>query len=184
VAVTVGSHADAAASDRFQTVLDCVFHQREEQHRWKFNVFQQWLRLDRERQARAHADLQQIEVRTHQFELASKRGALASELRQRGTQIAHQAGNCYRTGLWLSAIQTPHVPYVKQVRFDLGLDSAKYCSSSCPNCLRDTSAACAEESTCNAPVGVGNKYEENGRGVKAQRIGQHRGGGRWSKPCA
>src|SRR5436853_7903647 len=30
IAVTMCTHVDAAASDRFRTVFDCVFHQREE----------------------------------------------------------------------------------------------------------------------------------------------------------
>ena len=80
--------------------------------------------VNREVKPRAHADPQQIEIRAHEVELTAERRALAAELRQRRTQITHQADDRFRTGLWPSSVETAHVAqYVEQkMRLDLRLE--------------------------------------------------------------
>ena len=130
-------------------------------------MIQRRIDLDRERQARAHADLQQMEVRAHQFELPAERCALAAQLRQRRTQITHQADDHFRTGLRLSAIQTPHVAqHVEQeVGFDLGLKQRQLLFGLVMSQLhaQHLRGMRGRVELQGSPVDVGDKYEEDRR---------------------
>ena len=122
--MTPCAHAYAAAADRLEAVLDGIFNERDQQHRRKFRVVQRVIGLDRERETRSHAHLEQIEVRANDLELATERCVLRAKLRKRRTQIPHQADDRIRTRLRLSAIQAPHIAeHVEQeMRLDLRLE--------------------------------------------------------------
>src|SRR4030095_16974733 len=79
--------ADAA---RLDPMPDRVLDQSDEQHRRKCNAVENAVGFDREAEARAHADLEEVEVGPDQFELVAQIRLLATQLWQRLAQITKQ----------------------------------------------------------------------------------------------
>ena len=131
---------------------------------------------DRVKEARAHADLEQVEVRAHQFEFVAESRMFAAQLRQGRAQVTHQAGDRVRPGLWLRAIQAPHVAqHVEQeMRLDLRLQQRQLLFGLVPPQLglRSLQRMRGSIGLQRALVHVGDHRQHDGRQAIAQRIGQ------------
>ena len=122
IAARAERHCSAAGSG-FDTMLDCVFDQGDQQIRWKRVRFE--LRRDVDHKAHPSADthLQNVEIGLSQFGLPAERRRAGAQLRERRAQIVDQMSEeraCF-LGIRLRQILHRRQRVEQKVRLDLSL---------------------------------------------------------------
>ncbi len=124
VAVPLRLHDDAPRTRRgADTVLDGVLHQCQQDQRRKRPLQRRGIGLDGPGQPGVHAQGRQFEVGPRQLQFVAQRDVYPAHARQRGAQVAQQAGHEGFASRSIAAVQRARIgqSVEQEVRFDLRL---------------------------------------------------------------